>query len=156
MIYELIKTGRKKWKRHLFDIQLLKRRDPSLDFSSAAWTNCFDPNPTPLFTCGCLYPTPNTKHVQKPSWLMRSEYRKIILESRYKRDSAPTLCRAVAAFQVLHHCSKIGAMTHISNNLAVRLSIGVLQRKWRMRGLAALSNVHPSTSKLTVNRLTCF
>lgn len=47
-------------------------------------------------------------------------------------------------------------MTYISNNLAVRLSIGVLQRKWRMRGLGALSNASPSTSKLVANRPTCF
>lgn len=47
-------------------------------------------------------------------------------------------------------------MTYISNNLAVRLSIGVLQRKWRMHGLGALSNANSSTSKLVAYRITCF
>lgn len=43
-------------------------------------------------------------------------------------------------------------MTHISNNLAVRLNIGALQRMRKLRGLGAFSNAHQSTS----NRLTCF
>lgn len=76
---------------------------------------------------------------------MRNEYREIILESRYKRDWYTELWMA---FKFYPHCSKIGAMTHISNNLAARLSTGVLQRKWRMRGRGALSIVHRCTSKL--------
>lgn len=76
---------------------------------------------------------------------MRNEYREIILESRYKRDWYTELWMA---FKSYPHCSKIGAMTHISNNLAARLSTGVLQRKWRMRGRGALSIVHRCTSKL--------
>lgn len=70
---------------------------------------------------------------------MRNEYREIILESKYKRDWYTELWMA---FKSYPHCSKIGAMTHISNNLAARLSTGVLQRKWRMRGRGALSIVH--------------
>lgn len=63
-------------------------------------------------------------------------------------------CLFIFAFKVqLHH--KIGAMTHISNNLAVRLSIGALQRERRILSLGAFSDAHQSTSKLA-NRLTCF
>lgn len=72
-----------------------------------------------------------------------------------KHVSPPSLfvCLFLYFLLLRPNCTvKIGAVTHISNNLAVRLNIGALQRKRRLHGLGAFSGAHQSTS----SSLTCF